>query len=485
MSLASFITNVVTARITDETPITFKYENPGADYLSKLEAAITLDENGNQIVCSYREMPLGRNSYTFTYFPSDLTNLWTVLLDTGVKTRQFYLILRSTMSDGTHKVAYPITISCVNYNPEIKVELWDANDDLVADITYDNKTFIAHKSIVRFLLTVTPKKGGRITNYWIECDGKRISNQESGVFSNPIKNNVITIRCEDNRGNWYTDIVRILDGAEYQWVPYIPLDCTAKATFDANSELQVTVTGKFYNGNFKGLEQIDNSLALRYYVEDISEETGSWVNLGYLDVDDITDSDGTYHYSFTDFDYDYNKSYKLSVQLIDAVSTYTTEEIDIPAVTPLFDWSKTDFNFNVPVYIKGNAVPYVVRSSITSTYGQWSYRIWSDKTYECWMNLLLEGIEITTASSASGWYTTGERPETNLTFPERFYGIPTINVMVVSLGTSSGMGSYVFPVASNTAVSQTQTGSFQLMATSRQTTAKKYLLSYQVKGRIT
>jgi hypothetical protein len=165
--------------------------------------------------------------------------------------------------------------------------------------------------------------------------------------------------------------------------------------------------------------------------------------------------------------------YELTVRVSDEVAVQGTEARTVIASTPIFDWGRTDFNFNVPVTIQGGSVPTLVAQSLSDS--GWSYRKWSDGTAECWRTLSITAT-VGTATNAN-WYSSGELSATNLSFPFTFVSRPTTVVSVMPTGTTWAI---VFP--SNTNGSTTKTGSYQLNSMSS-LASKTYLIAYDVKGR--
>lgn len=68
-----------------------------------------------------------------------------------------------------------------------------------------------------------------------------------------------------------------------------------------------------------------------------------------------TISGNTYSAQFDVTGLDYQKAYTFQARAVDEVITsgILSGEVKIKT-SPIFDWSATDFNFNVPIYYKGD-----------------------------------------------------------------------------------------------------------------------------------
>ena len=451
----------------EESPV-ITYSNPAGDYATSLQAGISLTTSDASMAIPYRDISKTGTSYTFTFTESELSSLYSVL-DGKLDSKLVRVFIKSIVPsiDGltydTVTDYKDVTLTFINYKPTLNISLKDTNQRSLA-VTGNNQIFVRGISDVQFDLGAKVYKGSTIKNIWIQ-NGDNLINSGTGHLTE-VATNTFYAYVEDNRGYYATEEIIIPTS---RWVEYFPLTCALRtALLDGSGTIDITISGKFFTGNF-GVTS--NSMKMEYHIiHDITlEETSSPLT----PITPIVDSEGNYTYTFTVTGLDYKSRYRLRVLAIDSIMTDYSSFNSIVSAVPVFDWGKNDFAFYVPVTINGASVPSIVEQD---TYSGWTYRKWTDGTAECWRNLTIDNVNIST-SSAGGWYGSGNLESTNLTFPFTFKELPSVTVSTMPTGTSWAI---VFP--GSTAGSTTQTGSFQLLGTSS-TTAKSYILSYQVKGR--
>lgn len=92
--------------------------------------------------------------------------------------------------------------------------------------------------------------------------------------------------------------------------------------------------------------------------------------------------------------------------------------------TPTFDWSKSDFNFNVPVNVPGFSIGRVDMTDFvkeTGTNGDWTYRKWNSGITECWC---VATGSVALGSQVAGFY----QGAVNVNYPFTFSEPPTVFV---------------------------------------------------------
>jgi len=85
-----------------------------------------------------------------------------------------------------------------------------------------------------------------------------------------------------------------------------------------------------------------------------SNEYSEWVNA----TTTLNSNSYTSTYTAT---LDYTKQWTIQVRAVDKLTTILGKEIIVNTL-PVFDWSATDFNFNVPVMIQASAPGLIVKS---------------------------------------------------------------------------------------------------------------------------
>ena len=167
---------------------------------------------------------------------------------------------------------------------------------------------------------------------------------------------------------------------------------------------------------------------------------------------------------------DYNKTYIFQCRAVDRLNIVEASEYTVK-LTPVFDWSNTDFNFNVPISINGVEMKdYIVEQG---TKDNWQYRKWNSGKMECWRRL-----QLTTAVS-SAWgslYTSGAISATNLTYPYAFIETPMLSVSLMPFGAGG-----ILMCPGSAYGSATATGALEIARGTTVTNAT-YLINYYAIG---
>lgn len=352
-------TLISVTNFTDEDNPTITYSNASGDFMTGLDACISLTGGNDDI--PYRPVSKTGTSYTFNLTGTERSKLWT-LLDSGtIGTVRFYL--RSNIDGVYHYTYKPATVTFVNYKPVLSPIVYDSNPDTIA-VTGDKNKLIRYMSNAYFDTQAVARKGATIDNQIVR-NGSLTFTGGTGTF-NEVTSNTFNFNVTDNRGHTSTDF-KVFSIENGYFIEYVKLTCSVSADqMTAEGNINVTVSGKYYEGT---LGATDNTLTLRYSLNKENTED-VWYELG--EVTPIVDSNNDYTYTFTISGLDYLSIYKLTVCAKDkvmheeSIATYTL------ASTPVFDWSKKDFNFNVPVtMMEGFTYPHrILWGDATNPYSQ-------------------------------------------------------------------------------------------------------------------
>ena len=180
-------------------------------------------------------------------------------------------------------------------------------------------------------------KGATIASQKISC-GNSVVNAGSGAFSN-VESGEFIFSVTDNRGNTTVQTVT------KQMIEYIKLTCNLAAEAPTTAgEANLTITGNYFSGSF-GAQ--NNTLAVEYRYKANNEEYGEWAAASYAIADN------KYSATVELSGLNYLNSYTFQARAIDKTSTIESTERKVKT-TPIFDWGENDFNFNVPVTVKGD-----------------------------------------------------------------------------------------------------------------------------------
>lgn len=358
---SAYITTVSPDSITDESSLTINYANPAGTYATLLQAGISLTTTDSDMAVPYRNLSKTGTSYTFNFTASELANLYKVL-DDGATSARLRVFLKSTVpvKDGstseTDTQYRDVTLTFINYKPTLDVEL-RATDSTTLNATGDEKVFINGVTEVYFNLNPSVKKGATQDAIWIGNGGDD-KYTASGTFTN-ITTDYFSAYLRDNRGYQVSQEIKLGEGdwTSYRWIDYFPLTVKVhQGLLDANGQLAVTLTGKFFSGDFG---KKSNTFKYQYNIRKTTASTDSWSSIITVSPTQMTiDNDGNYSYTFTITGLDYTSRYAFTLEAFDEIMSEVAETSTVIGAIPVFDWSKDDFNFNVPVnFSDGFTVP--------------------------------------------------------------------------------------------------------------------------------
>lgn len=379
---------------------TIKYTNPMGNSVTALEACIT-NANGYTVLVPYRAISKTGSSYTFNLTTSERNALIAAAGDgTSVDVR-FYV--RTTIGTATQLSYLAKTFTVIADGPTITASIADVNS-VTVPLTGGGTRFIRGRNSMSFSMTATGQKGATISSYAVTC-GSQVIRSSSGTFYN-IENDVVIFSATDSRGATSTKTIQLTA------VDYIKLTCnqSVRMILDSDSSAQIALDmhGNYFSGSFGAKS---NSLAVYVRHARNNEAMGDWVELTPL-LSSI--SGGTYSLSTNMSGFDPSGTYTFQSKAVDALGVVMTAEYAVQFI-PVFDWSKEDFNFNVPVTINGNLVvngtvtqtsgtdpaaikDYVVETGTTAmgTNGTWYWSKWKSGKAECYGRRNYGNMAVTT-----------------------------------------------------------------------------------------
>ena len=153
------------------------------------------------------------------------------------------------------------------------------------------------------------------------------------------------------------------------------------------------------------------------------------------------------------------------------LKTHSQVEITIKA-KPIFDWSGTDFNFNVPIFVDGVELDYIVEQG---TNNGWDYVKWNSGRAECWKVVTYT----TTIATAFGSLYCGNA-SARQTYPFTFASKPVETVTLQSGNTQA----FLYAEASGAGVNGTsQTAQYNVFRPGSLTSSQTFYLSFYVCGK--
>lgn len=488
INIAAYI--VQTSQLNDEDPFAIGYANPGAN-VKKIQLEIYI---GNTLVHRTDDLPTAASNITAytTALSSDSKELIrnTVVNSTVLPAT---VILRTTFADNTSNYNTFSTQCYVLAGPIVMNPTVEVIDGTSLDLTGSVDKIIKGVSNVAYAFNATADKNARITTYRVGWAGLAI-NEDPGKASGTIlkvTNPKFIFAVQDSRGITASrEITKDI-------VDYVPITCNLEsepAEFDGETSATIpfVITGQYYNGSFGAR---DNIIQISYRYQIDNDSYTSWRVVTPV-------LEGNTYRATVDVSLGYESKVAMEVSVLDQIGT--AEASLTKSVSPIFDWSNDDFNFNVPVNINGAATvegDATINGGITVTgdatidggatiggytplcivehvrvVNGWEYIRYSNGVAECWKTVTLKSA-ISNATATGNWFSSGEKAATNMSYPFTFLNRPVLTVSVQPTGSSYCV---IFP--SNTTGSTTKTGSFQLMSTTSQT-ERDHVLSYYARGR--
>lgn len=213
-------------------------------------------------------------------------------------------------------------------------------DALSSQLSGNTSTIINGVSNVKVTMAATPTQGSTIVNKYFYY--QRNYYPMNGVANKTLTggyNGIFEFGAIDTRNRTGSKIIT-LTAIDYKR-PSISLNNVSIST---SGVATISVSGTWFNGSFGATA---NTLTVQYrYKSSSSSSWGSWTTISNV----TKNSDGTYSATASKSGLSYNNAYNFEARVTDKINTVSTKEYSGKSL-PVFDWSKDDFNFNVPVYI--------------------------------------------------------------------------------------------------------------------------------------
>ena len=221
--------------------------------------------------------------------------------------------------------------------PILTVDAYDDNSDTV-DLTGDEYTIIKGYSDIYYTISARAQNGATIESIKV-VNGSSTKTASSGRFSGATSG-IVTFYATDSRGKTARETVSL------DVIDYIPLTCNLTHTnMSAVGDMTITVSGNYFDDDFG---DVDNTLTVQYRYKEGSGSYGSWTTMSKT----ISGNTYTASKSFSGLNPDI--VYTFQARATDELETVRSDGTGIQS-KPIFDWSATDFNFNVPVNFSAGA----------------------------------------------------------------------------------------------------------------------------------
>lgn len=314
---------------TDEDNPVIKVNNPAG---VALQVGI-YKTNGLTALASYRSM--SGTSYTFNLTTAERQALQRVSTTSNTSTVRFYVM--SVVGGQTFRHYVERTLTIKNPAPTLSPAVEDTNSTTVA-LTGGGK-IVRYASNAKCTFNDSAVKFATIKSRKVTCGGKSLT--ANGTISGATSGD-FDFSTTDSRGNTTSKRVSL------PLVQYILPTCyIGNNVPNAVGEYELECTGSVFVGSFG---QVSNTVTCQYrYRVKGSSSFGSWTSMTERT------SGQTYTATANLSGLDYRKTYEFQCRVIDRLNT-AESDIRVVVSRPVFDWSGTDFNFNVPVVVQGRSV---------------------------------------------------------------------------------------------------------------------------------
>ena len=274
------------------------------------------------------------SSYTFNLTESERNALRSI--NTSSNTQAIRFVLRTDIGTTPYYSWLDRTLTIKNPAPTLSPTVKDVNSKTLA-LTGSADKLVKYHSNAAVTFGAAAVKMASLVSKAVTCGAKSLTGDgtmtgvESGSFAFTVK---------DSRGNTTQKSVN------KTMVNYVRLSCDiVDGAPDASGKYNLEVTGACFYGSFGA---VDNTLAVEYRYRVQGAET--WEE--WKAVDSVLPLGFTYLARARVEGLDYQATYQFQARATDKLETVTTPEKTVKSL-PTFDWSGTDFNFNVPLKLNG------------------------------------------------------------------------------------------------------------------------------------
>jgi hypothetical protein len=380
--LPSAIEDVKKSMITDIYANTFTNANPtpsiemtiqnGYRWFDKVEVALTANQDGKNVIVDYTTITGSLNAYNEVAYTFDTltTEQMAIILNYIYGNTDYAVIyyqIRGTFVDGTVYNYTPKKSYCYMTQSDIEIDptVYDANEKTVA-LTGDQNTLIKYHSDVVCQLNAT----GSYTDAKVVNNGITHNFTMSHVGIGNVEANTFQFSCKSGVSGSI-----IAKSITKPMIPYVKLTCNVVEMIGPDAEsgnITFSVKGNYYYGSF-GAQTNSITVKCLYKTADAQEWTVATVPAKAI----WTYENNTWKASYAVEGMDYTKSYYVQINVSDKLESVTTPA-EKAIAKPVFDWSKNDFNVNVPMTIMKmpigqNTVLWQSSGNTTLAEGAWYY----------------------------------------------------------------------------------------------------------------
>lgn len=255
-----------------------------------------------------------------------------------------------TLGDPT-TCTFTARASASRCSPTVSGTVVDTNNATTA-LTGDPSKIVRYMSTAKCTIMAAARNSATLSELTI--NGRVLQNGATSIdlTGDELTNRSIRFTATDSRG-----LTTVLDAA-VTLIPYVKLTCNPelKRNTPTDGNINLSITGKMYTGEWRN--NTSNQLFIWYRYRVVGTTAFSdWVTVtGYVQQTDSYKLNATTLVRPSgEHGFDYRNAYEFQVKVTDGDGTIVCSEVIATATVqqgiPVFDWGKSDFRFNVPIYI--------------------------------------------------------------------------------------------------------------------------------------
>jgi hypothetical protein len=451
----------VPTTFTDEDSPTIEFTNYLGNSVDSVSVCLSLDNYYSTI--PYRAVGKTDKSYQFVFTDEEKAKIYEYTKETNSLKVSFYIL--TIINGEEYRSKLFSTLKVVNANPVI--DSFTVEETSRTDLTGSASKMIVEHNYITAAAAYTLQKGAELDYIEIMNHKGELFADSSAEFVDAISP-IFEVYVRDSRGNEAYETV------ELEAINYIPLTCNIEAeiklseTNTENAEIESRIYGNYFNNSF-GAENNILSIKLEYNGSD-----GGY----YEDIITLTkeDFDGnTYDKTIEKDSLSYKQTWVVKAIAMDYLTTASKESKQLTAL-PVFDWSKEDFNFNVPIHYENKPIDFVVEQD---TKDGWFFRKWYSGFCECWKTYTYN-TAINTKWGNTGMYVASPYMPRQ-TYPFEFAEKP---VEQATLQSATSAAWLVAESAGNGENTKTQSAVYNVCRAAAITSTSNYYISLYVYGKI-
>ena len=229
---------------------------------------------------------------------------------------------------GSKSTPFTATVNESESKPTLNPTAVDSNSATTA-LTGNSSKFIKYYSNASVATGAKARNSATLTSQKITCGAKSITSASGTI--NAVESGTFTFSATDSRGYPTTQTLN------KTLIEYIKLTCSLNAGAPTTAGVAtLKISGNYWDGTFG---KVANTLTVQYRYKTQGGSYGSWTTVS------ATKSNNTYNATATISGLNYQTTYVFQARAIDKLATINTDE-QARRTTPIFDWSKNDFNVN-------------------------------------------------------------------------------------------------------------------------------------------